>query len=96
MAAGHTLTRADIVALRPASELAPGRQQELVGSVLGRDIDTGMPFRECDLDGGVDSPVFVPGAAARDSDVAAGLRAVIAALNRTAESSRRGDNGGRS
>jgi sialic acid synthase SpsE len=51
LAAGHTVSIDDLVALRPASELAPGDAAALVGATLARDIGGGTPFRLADLEG---------------------------------------------
>jgi len=51
MAAGHRITSSDVQALRPASALSPDLQDALVGSVLARDMEAGMPFLCSDLDG---------------------------------------------
>jgi sialic acid synthase SpsE len=56
MAAGHRITSSDVQALRPASALSPDLQDALVGSVLARDMEAGMPFLCSDLDGPADTP----------------------------------------
>ena len=60
LAVGHTVTRADVVALRPVSALSPNQHQALVGSVLARDMAADMPFlaSDCLLDGPADSPAM--------------------------------------
>jgi sialic acid synthase SpsE len=55
MAAGHTITRSDVQALRPASTLSPDLQDALIGSVLTRDMDAGMAFLGSELDGCAES-----------------------------------------
>jgi sialic acid synthase SpsE len=46
---GHVVTAGDVIALRPASEVPPDRQSELVGSTLTRDVGAGVPFVASDL-----------------------------------------------
>lgn len=45
LAAGDRLTAADVVALRPAAELAPADLPALIGAVAARDIAEGAPLR---------------------------------------------------
>lgn len=47
--AGHVVTNADVVALRPAVGLAADRQRELIGKRLPRDLEGGGPFAVTDL-----------------------------------------------
>jgi N-acetylneuraminate synthase len=47
--AGHVVTAADVIALRPASDVSPDRQPELVGSTLVRDVAEGGRFLASDL-----------------------------------------------
>jgi sialic acid synthase SpsE len=49
--AGHVIAGDDVIALRPATELAPDRLAELVGTRLTRDVAAGTPFRAEDLEG---------------------------------------------
>jgi sialic acid synthase SpsE len=49
LAAGHVITRDDLVVLRPATGLAPGFERDLIGVRLQRDIEAGAPFLERDL-----------------------------------------------
>lgn len=49
LSAGHRITEKDVIALRPASGLAPDRLSELIGATLKRSIEVGLPFRESDL-----------------------------------------------
>ena len=49
LAAGHVVTAADVIALRPAAGLAADRQRELVGQRLTRDVEAGAPFQLSDL-----------------------------------------------
>lgn len=49
--AGHRVNHDDLVALRPATDLAPGAATMLVGSVLGRNVDAGTPIHTSDLAG---------------------------------------------
>ncbi len=51
LTAGRVVEAADIVALRPAVGLMPGRAAELIGRPLTRDVDEGWPFVEEDLGG---------------------------------------------
>jgi N-acetylneuraminate synthase len=46
---GHVVTAADVIALRPASDVSPDRQPELVGSTLVRDVAEGGRFLASDL-----------------------------------------------
>jgi len=46
---GHTLTADDIVWLRPGGGIEPGRENELVGRVLGRAVSAGEHLRVEDL-----------------------------------------------
>jgi sialic acid synthase SpsE len=50
--AGQRVGRADVVALRPATALAPSALQTLVGSVLGRNVAAGEPFDPADVSTG--------------------------------------------
>jgi N,N'-diacetyllegionaminate synthase len=47
--AGHRLSAADIIALRPATGLQPAELPHLIGSVLERDIAAGAPFEPRDI-----------------------------------------------
>lgn len=47
--AGHIVSAADLIALRPALGLGADRQRELVGQRLSRDVDAGAPFQVTDL-----------------------------------------------
>ena len=47
--AGHVVSAADLIALRPGYGLGPDRQRELVGQRLTRDVDAGAPFLVADL-----------------------------------------------
>jgi sialic acid synthase SpsE len=47
--AGHIVTAADVVALRPEVGLRAGRLNELIGTRLTRDLDAGMPFVASDV-----------------------------------------------
>lgn len=47
--AGHVVSAADLIALRPAHGLGADRQRELVGQRLSRDVDAGAPFQLADL-----------------------------------------------
>jgi N-acetylneuraminate synthase len=49
MATGEVVTADDVIALRPAIGLVVGREHELLGATLMRDVDAGMPFLERDL-----------------------------------------------
>jgi sialic acid synthase SpsE len=51
LAAGRTLSAADIIALRPASALSADKASALVGSTLARDMAEGAPFLLTDLEG---------------------------------------------
>ena len=48
--AGDRVSRADVVALRPATRLTPFEVEALVGTTLDRDIKAGEPFEPVDLD----------------------------------------------
>ena len=50
LAAGDVVTSADVVALRPASELTPADLPRLVGVRLPRDVAAGAPFVARDLE----------------------------------------------
>jgi N-acetylneuraminate synthase/N,N'-diacetyllegionaminate synthase len=47
--AGHVVTAADIVALRPGTGLPPAHERDLIGVRLTRDLDEGAPFSQRDL-----------------------------------------------
>lgn len=47
--AGQRVSCADVIALRPATRLAPSEISALVGSVLDRDVPAGEAFEPCDL-----------------------------------------------
>jgi sialic acid synthase SpsE len=47
--AGARVTRADVIALRPATRVAPFDIEILVGATLSRDIEAGEPFEPQDL-----------------------------------------------
>jgi sialic acid synthase SpsE len=47
--AGEKLTKDDIVALRPASSLAPSEVHQLIGSTLTRDVTEGEAFSRADM-----------------------------------------------
>ncbi len=47
--AGEIVTAADVAALRPATDLAPGELAVLVGAVVPRDVAAGAPFERQDL-----------------------------------------------
>jgi len=49
LAAGHVISRDDLIALRPGIGLAADRQDDLVGLVLHRDMEPGMAFVDLDL-----------------------------------------------
>jgi sialic acid synthase SpsE len=49
LAAGHVVTEADVVALRPATGLDARRWHDLLGSRLARSMDEGQPFAETDV-----------------------------------------------
>ncbi len=49
--AGHVVTAADVIALRPASALAPDDVSALIGSTLTRDMAGGAAFLASDLEG---------------------------------------------
>jgi sialic acid synthase SpsE len=53
--AGHVVAAVDVIALRPASDVSPDRQSELIGSTLTRELMAGAPFLECDLRAQADS-----------------------------------------
>lgn len=50
LGAGTILSAADTIALRPGGGMSPDRQQDLIGSVLLRDMDPGTPFVEADIE----------------------------------------------
>jgi sialic acid synthase SpsE len=50
--AGERVCREDVIALRPATRVAPSRIGALVGARLRRDVTAGAPFDTSDLDGG--------------------------------------------
>jgi N-acetylneuraminate synthase/N,N'-diacetyllegionaminate synthase len=50
--AGQRVSRADVIALRPATPVPPSRMQALVGAVLGRDVAAGEPFEAADVASG--------------------------------------------
>ena len=56
LSAGDVVTTADVVALRPAVGLSPSREQQLIGVMLTRDLEAGMPFFESDLDADMKVP----------------------------------------
>jgi sialic acid synthase SpsE len=47
--AGHVIAPEDIIALRPASEVSPDREPELIGATLTRSVAAGVPFEPGDL-----------------------------------------------
>jgi sialic acid synthase SpsE len=49
--AGEQVSSDDVIALRPATRVAPSRIGALVGATLRRDITAGAPFDPGDLDG---------------------------------------------
>jgi sialic acid synthase SpsE len=49
LAAGHVITRDDLVVLRPATGLAPEFERDLIGVRLQRDIEAGAPFLDRDV-----------------------------------------------
>jgi N,N'-diacetyllegionaminate synthase len=49
LAAGHVVVADDIAVLRPGTGLPPDREADLVGVRLGRSIEAGAPFLECDV-----------------------------------------------
>ena len=49
MRAGERVTEADVIALRPATGVAPGELSRLVGSVLERDLAAGEAFQLRDI-----------------------------------------------
>jgi sialic acid synthase SpsE len=51
MRAGEQVSREDVIALRPATRVAPSRVGALVGATLRRDITPGAPFDVGDLQG---------------------------------------------
>jgi sialic acid synthase SpsE len=53
MRAGDVVRPEDVIALRPATGLAPRREPALIGSRLVRDVDGGAPFLEADVVTGV-------------------------------------------
>jgi N,N'-diacetyllegionaminate synthase len=52
MRAGEQVSRDDVIALRPATRVAPSQMPALVGARLQRDVTAGAPFDLGDLDGG--------------------------------------------
>jgi N-acetylneuraminate synthase/N,N'-diacetyllegionaminate synthase len=50
LSAGDCIREEDVIALRPASGLDPERRSELIGTMLTRSIDAGLPFVESDID----------------------------------------------
>ncbi len=50
--AGACVSRGDVIALRPATRVAPFEIDALVGATLSRDIEAGQPFEPEDLLGG--------------------------------------------
>ncbi|HEU4688956.1 MAG TPA: N-acetylneuraminate synthase family protein [Vicinamibacterales bacterium] len=53
MRIGEQVSRDDVIALRPATRVAPSRIDALVGATLRRDITAGAPFDLGDIDGGM-------------------------------------------
>jgi N-acetylneuraminate synthase/N,N'-diacetyllegionaminate synthase len=51
--AGQQVSSADVIALRPQTDVPPSRVHALVGAVLSRDIQAGEPFHLADLQGGL-------------------------------------------
>jgi sialic acid synthase SpsE len=51
MRAGEQVSREDVIALRPATRVAPSRIGALVGATLRRDVTAGAPFDVGDLEG---------------------------------------------
>jgi sialic acid synthase SpsE len=49
LAAGHVIGKDDLIALRPGIGLPAERQDELIGTMLHRDMDPGMAFVDLDL-----------------------------------------------
>ena len=49
LAPGTRITEADVEIVRPASGLAPGAVDALVGAVVRREIEAGAPFEAGDL-----------------------------------------------
>mgnify|MGYP000461380799 CR=1 FL=1 len=49
LGAGHLISKADLIALRPGIGLSAERQDDLVGMVLRRDMEPGMAFVDLDL-----------------------------------------------
>jgi sialic acid synthase SpsE len=47
--AGERVTRADVIALRPATRVTPFDMDALVGTILRRDVEAGAPFEPADL-----------------------------------------------
>lgn len=47
--AGHVLSAADLIALRPETGLAPGELPRLIGAALKHEVDRGQALREDDL-----------------------------------------------
>jgi len=50
LGAGHRIAKDDLIALRPGIGLSADRQEELVGTVLQRDMEPGMAFVDLDLE----------------------------------------------
>ena len=50
--AGESIGRADVIALRPCTDVAPSQVDELVGATLLRDMAPGAPFVRTDLPSG--------------------------------------------
>jgi sialic acid synthase SpsE len=48
---GTVIARSDVIALRPATRVAPFDIDALVGTTLSRDVDGGEPFEPADLTG---------------------------------------------
>ena len=51
LAAGHIVSAADVIALRPASALSADKVSTIVGATLARDVAEGAPFLLTDLEG---------------------------------------------
>jgi len=49
LTAGDTITRADVLVVRPATGLAPSRLVDLIGARVARDVAAGEPFVDRDL-----------------------------------------------
>jgi N-acetylneuraminate synthase/N,N'-diacetyllegionaminate synthase len=64
MRAGERVTEADVIALRPATALAPMDVARLVGAVLGRDVPAGDAFEPADI--AAERPAGVPCAGGRE------------------------------